>query len=221
LTAGEVGKDQQLVASRPQTLAEIELALERSRQRATSLRRALRRRKPLFARRSVRAGILAVVLLALLAESTRLEASNATAPTRRARRSHGAAPCPAPKAFRAAFAPASAPNGVPRPLLVATAYEESKMDPGRTSARRCAALLQLMPSTARPLRLDGDDSAANVLAGARYLRLLLDCFGSVELALSAYNAGPAAVDRAGGAPTIATLRYVKNIEAREPSLLGC
>jgi hypothetical protein len=42
-----------------------------------------------------------------------------------------------------------------------------------------------------------------------------------ELALSAYNAGPAAVERAGGAPTIATLRYVKNIEAREPSLLGC
>jgi soluble lytic murein transglycosylase-like protein len=55
----------------------------------------------------------------------------------------------------------------------------------------------------------------------RYLRLLLDRFGSVELALSAYNAGPAAVKRAGGAPTIATLRYVKNIEAREPSLLGC
>jgi hypothetical protein len=44
---------------------------------------------------------------------------------------------------------------------------------------------------------------------------------SVELALSAYDAGPAAVERAGGAPTIATLRYVKNIEAREPSLLGC
>jgi soluble lytic murein transglycosylase-like protein len=78
-----------------------------------------------------------------------------------------------------------------------------------------------MPSTARTLRLDGDDPAANVLAGARYLRLLLDRFGSVELALSADNAGPAAVKRAGGAPTIATLRYVKNFEAREPSLLGC
>ena len=51
--------------------------------------------------------------------------------------------------------------------------------------------------------------------------MLLDRYGSVELALSAYNAGPAAVERAGGAPSIATLRYVKNIEAREPSLLGC
>ncbi|HUI37131.1 MAG TPA: lytic transglycosylase domain-containing protein [Gaiellaceae bacterium] len=77
------------------------------------------------------------------------------------------------------------------------------------------------PSTARALRLDGDDPTTNVFAGARYLRLLLDRYGSVELALSAYNAGPAAVERAGGAPSIATLRYVKAIEAREPSLLGC
>ena len=49
--------------------------------------------------------------------------------------------------------------------------------------------------------------------------MLLDRYGSVELALSAYNAGPAAVERAAGAPSIATHRYVKNIEAREPSLL--
>jgi soluble lytic murein transglycosylase-like protein len=110
---------------------------------------------------------------------------------------------------------------VPRSLLVATAYEESQMDPGAVSPAGARGLLQVMPSTARSLRLDGDDPAANVLAGARYLRLQLDRFGSVELALSAYNAGPAAVERAGGAPTIETLRYVKNIEAREPSLLGC
>lgn len=161
------------------------------------------------------------MLLALLAESTRLEASTATAPTPRARSSRAAATCPVPKALRAAFARASALTGVPRSLLVATAYEESQMDPGARSPAGAQGLLQLMPSTARTLRLDGDDPAANVLAGARYLRLLLDRFGSVELALSAYNAGPAAVERAGGAPTIATLRYVKNIEAREPSLLGC
>ena len=33
--------------------------------------------------------------------------------------------------------------------------------------------------------------------------------------------GEATVERTGGAPTIATLRYVKNIEAREPWPLGC
>ena len=42
--------------------------------------------------------------------------------------------------------------------------------------------------TAQALRLDEDDPAANVLAGARYLRQLLDRFGSVDLALAAYNA---------------------------------
>ena len=209
------------MATRQQTLAEIELAFDHSRRRAAARRRPPRRRKPLLAWRSVRAGILAAVLLALLSESTRLEASNATAPTPRARRSHVAAPCPMPQALRGAFARASALTAVPRPLLVAMAYEESRLDPRARSPVGAQGLLQLMPSTARAFRADRDDPAVNVLAGARYLRVLLDRFGSVELALSAYNAGPAAVDRAGGAPTIATLRYVKNIEAREPSLLGC
>ena len=113
------------MASRPQTVAEIELAFERSRHGATARRRAPRRRKPWFAWRSVRAGVLAVVLLALLAESTRLEASNATAPTPRARSPRAAATCPVPKAFGAVFARAAALTGVPLPLLVATAYEES------------------------------------------------------------------------------------------------
>jgi soluble lytic murein transglycosylase-like protein len=78
-----------------------------------------------------------------------------------------------------------------------------------------------MPATARELQLDGDDNATNVLAGARYLRQMLDRFGSLELALAAYNAGPGAVEQAGGAPTVETLRYVKNIEARAGVLTGC
>jgi soluble lytic murein transglycosylase-like protein len=60
-----------------------------------------------------------------------------------------------------------------------------------------------------------------VLAGARYLRQMLDRFGTVDLALAAYNAGPTAVQRAGGAPTLATLRYVKDVEAREALLFSC
>lgn len=95
------------------------------------------------------------------------------------------------------------------------------MDPAARSGAGASGLLQLMPATARALRLDRDDPASNVLAGARYLREMLNRFGSVELALSAYNAGPTAVERAGGAPTLATLRYVKNVEARESLLAGC
>ncbi|MBE3590688.1 MAG: lytic transglycosylase domain-containing protein [Firmicutes bacterium] len=42
--------------------------------------------------------------------------------------------------------------------------------------------------------------AQSAEAGARYLRRLLDRFGDLKLALAAYNAGPAAVERYGGIP---------------------
>ena len=58
---------------------------------------------------------------------------------------------------------------MPLSLLVATAYEESRMNPKAHSGAGATGLLQLMPATARELRVDGDDPAANVLAGARYL----------------------------------------------------
>jgi soluble lytic murein transglycosylase-like protein len=203
------------------TLSEMDLQFARSRRRATTRRRLPPRRRPL-AWRSVRAGALALLLLAVVAESTRLESSNAKPPVHRA----AAAPavrvtCPVPRPFRSAFAAASAKTGVPLSLLVATAYEESHMNPNAHSRAGATGLLQLMPATARELRLNGNDPATNVLAGARYLRLMIDRFGSLDLALAAYNAGPSAVERAGGAPTTATLRYVKNIEAREGLLTGC
>lgn len=44
------------------------------------------------------------------------------------------------------------------------------------------------------------DARANVLGAAQYLRQMLDQFGMVHLAVAAYNAGPKAVERAGGIP---------------------
>jgi soluble lytic murein transglycosylase-like protein len=123
--------------------------------------------------------------------------------------------------LRPAFVHAAAATGLPLQLLVATAYQESRMDPRAQSPVGARGLLQLMPATARELRLAGADPRANVLAGARYLRQMLDRFGSVELALAAYNAGPGAVERAGGAPTLETLRYVKNVQARAVQLASC
>ena len=96
------------------------------------------------------------------------------------------------------------------------------MDPSARSSAGARGLLQPMPETARELQLEVDDPAANVLAGARYLRQLLDLFGRVDLALAAYNAGPTAVVRAGGiAPSVATLRYAQNVQARAASLVSC
>jgi soluble lytic murein transglycosylase-like protein len=202
-------------------LSEMDLQFARSRRRATTRRKLPPKRRP-AAWRSVRAGVLALMLLMVVAESTRLESSNAKPPARRAAAAATvSATCLVPRPFRSAFATASATTGVPLSLLVATAYEESRMNPNAHSGAGATGLLQLMPATARELRLDGDDPATNVLAGARYLRQMLDRFGSLDLALAAYNAGPSAVEQAGGAPTKATLRYVKNIEARAGLLEGC
>ena len=106
------------------------------------------------------------MLLALLAESTRLEASNVRRSARPARSAGVAVPCPVPKAFRAAFARASALTGVPRSLLVATAYEESRMNTQARSAVGAVGLLQVLPATARALRAGGEAPAANIVAGA-------------------------------------------------------
>jgi soluble lytic murein transglycosylase-like protein len=199
----------------------MDLRFARSRRRATSRRREPARRSPITGR-GVRIGLLALVLLAVVGESTRLETAPATAQSRRARATPVLDPsCPVPARFRTAFASAAQRTGVPLQLLVATAYEESRMDPTARSGAGARGLLQLMPATAQELRLDGDDPAVNVLAGASYLRQMLDRFGSVDLALAAYNAGPTAVARAGSAPTVETLRYVKNVERRAGRLLSC
>jgi soluble lytic murein transglycosylase-like protein len=200
-------------------LAEMDLRFARSRRHAERRRRESPRRGPI-AWRSVGAGLLALLLLALVTESTSVEASRAR-PSRRAASATLNRACPVPAAFRAAFVAAAAKTGVPLQLLVATAYRESRMDPQAQSGAGARGLLQLMPATARELRLAGDDPRANVLAGARYLRKMLDRFGNVELGLAAYNAGPGAVERAGAAPTIETLRYVKDVEARAEQLPGC
>jgi len=169
----------------------------------------------------LRAGLLAVALLALVAETVGLETSNAKPPAAKRLVPTLCAGCPVPARFRSAFARASAETSVPASLLVATAYEESRMDPAARSDAGAEGLLQLMPQTAREVQSAGASPALNVLAGARYLRQMIDRFGSLDLALAAYNAGPSAVTKAGGAPTTATLRYVKNIKARAGLLAAC
>ena len=92
-------------------------------------------------------------------------------------------------------------HSLPRGLLDALIMVESAYQPLATSRVGAAGLAQLMPATARTLGvLDRYDIAANVDAGARLLRLHLDEFDSVALALAAYNAGAGAVRRARGIP---------------------
>ena len=130
-------------------------------------------------------------------------------------------PCPVPARLRAAFRAAAADARLPVALLAAVAHVESRFQPDARSPKGAVGLLQVMPATAAILRLDPSDPAANVLAGARFLREMLDRFGALDAALAAYNAGPAAVARAGGAPSGETLRYVLDVNARWRASVGC
>lgn len=129
--------------------------------------------------------------------------------------------CPVPSAYRTAFARAANDTSLPLAMLVAVGQVESQMTATARSSADARGLLQVLPSTAAALRLDVNRPASNVLAGARYLRQLLDEFHSPDLALAAYNAGPTAVAQAGGAPTQETLDYVANVTSLWRDLRGC
>ncbi len=82
-------------------------------------------------------------------------------------------------------------------LIRAVMRVESSFNPIVVSPAGASGLMQLMPSVAERMGVrDPFDPRENIMAGARYLRELLDRHnGSIELTLASYNAGPAAVAR--------------------------
>jgi soluble lytic murein transglycosylase-like protein len=112
-------------------------------------------------------------------------------------------------------------HGLPEALLQAVVETESGFNAGAVSPKGAVGLMQLMPQTARDLRVkDARDPADNLDGGARYLKQLLALHGNdLSLALAAYNAGPGAVQRTGGIPPFAeTQRYVPRVISRFHSL---
>lgn len=129
--------------------------------------------------------------------------------------------CPVPHRLRHAFERASRDTALPLSMLVAVGKVESNLEVNAQSPAGARGILQLMPATAAALQLNVDDPSANVLAGARYLRQMLDQFSSTDLALAAYNAGPTAVRGAGGFPSRGVETYVANVNELWRSLAGC
>jgi peptidoglycan DL-endopeptidase CwlO len=167
-------------------------------------------------------GVVAVSLTVAANESGVSPVSNAAAATpREPDPSQRLTSCPFPHALRSAFEAASADAAIPPAMLYAVAKVESNLHPDAESAAGARGLLQLMPATAKSLDLNIDEPRSNVLAGARYLRKLLDRFSSTDLALAAYNAGPTAVEQADGAPSGAVQTYVANVNQIWHSVAGC
>lgn len=107
-------------------------------------------------------------------------------------------------------------HGVDEALIHAVVKQESGYQPAVVSHAGARGLMQLMPATARDLGVnDATDPQQNLDGGIRYLKQQLKRFnGNVALALAAYNAGPAAVEKHGGIPPYPeTRQYVRTILA--------
>ncbi|MBJ7454146.1 MAG: transglycosylase SLT domain-containing protein [Blastococcus sp.] len=113
------------------------------------------------------------------------------------------------------FTSAAGRHGVDASLLAAVASVESNFDAGAVSPAGAQGLMQFMPATAQGLGVSALDPASAVDGAARYLKQLTGQFGSTELALAAYNAGPGTVSRYGGIPPYPeTQNYVRNVMSK-------
>ena len=114
--------------------------------------------------------------------------------------------------YRQAARDAARKYGIDPEMFLRLIQQESSFRPDVVSPKGAIGLGQLMPATAKELGVDPTDPLQNLEGSARYLSQQLKRFGSPELALAAYNAGPTRVARLGRVPNIAeTQNYVKTI----------
>jgi hypothetical protein len=118
-----------------------------------------------------------------------------------------------PARFAAPLAAAAQRWNVSAALLAAQLYAESGFNPNAISPAGAQGIAQFMPGTARSLGLDNPFDARQAIdAQGHLMRDLLRQFGSVPLALAAYNAGPGAVSGCGCVPPYPeTQAYVTRI----------
>ncbi|OGI02454.1 MAG: hypothetical protein A2104_03400 [Candidatus Melainabacteria bacterium GWF2_32_7] len=104
-------------------------------------------------------------------------------------------------------------HGIDPALALSVAKQESGFNRSAKSHSGAIGLFQLMPGTAKYLGVNPYYINQNIRGGLTYLKSLKNEFGSTELALAAYNAGPGAVKRYGWKipPYRETKNYVKNI----------
>ena len=103
-------------------------------------------------------------------------------------------------AYATAFTAAERRYNLPPGLLSAVAHAESNYRPDAVSSAGAIGLMQLMPATAKALGVDPTNPSQAIDGAARLLQGQLAKYGSVPLALAAYNAGGPAVDKYGGIP---------------------
>ena len=108
---------------------------------------------------------------------------------------------------------ASRRYGIDAGLIKAVIRAESNFNPRAVSTAGAEGLMQLMPGTARGLGVSNSfDPEQNVMAGARFLKDMLDRYdGNVNSALAAYNWGPGNVDKGTGTLPRETMEYLAKV----------
>jgi len=166
---------------------------------------------PFTSTTALRAQTAAAEVLAQTVTDPASSASSTTPPT-----TESASTFVTSEKVNAAIEAAAARHSVDAELVRAVIKVESNFNPRAVSRKGAMGLMQLMPATARSLRLAHPfDPTENIEAGVRHLRQMLDNFGGdVRMSLAAYNAGATAVKQHNGIPPYReTQAYVRQITA--------
>ena len=115
--------------------------------------------------------------------------------------------------FNEAILEASQKHDIPVELIHAVIRVESNYNPDAVSSAGAQGLMQLMPGTAKDMKVDDSfNPTQNIMGGTKYLRRLADHYnGDIVKTLAAYHAGFRAVDKSGGILHEQTERYVKKV----------
>lgn len=117
-------------------------------------------------------------------------------------------------------------HGVKATLVRSIIKAESAFQPDAMSNKGAVGLMQLMPGTAEEYGAnDPQDPQQNISAGTKYISWLLKRYENqkqaLPLAIAAYNAGPANVDKYKGIPPFReTMTYVKRVMTYHNELEG-
>lgn len=103
--------------------------------------------------------------------------------------------------------------GIDPYIALSIAKIESNFNASIKSPRGAIGLFQLTPSTAKKLGVNPYIVSENIEGGLKYYKMLYNKYGSMDLALAAYNAGPGNVAKYNGVPPFSSTRnFIKNIK---------
>lgn len=112
-----------------------------------------------------------------------------------------------PGEIKSAIVKTAVNMGVDPCIALSIAKLESEFVPTKKASSGAVGLFQLMPDTARRLGINPYIVSDNIKGGIMYYKMMYKKFGSVDLALAAYNAGPGNVARYKGVPPFRETRY--------------